>query len=281
MKDSENPSVDKRLMNEVTNYLAECKDLSMQIISRIDKNEQQAKICNKSKQNHGKLLDLLTEAACIKVPKDCAYADQVNKLFMVDCSLFRAIQEDQLINSLPYERDFRALIDIVIENIGKIEVPTRPVLRVLEISSSVNKFYGLKLSQIMQENHPEFLVDYKFASMLSTDNQTEINRYLNKKTTKMFEVEFLEEWCIMKENFLNMNLPEGLKKFDLIVFNTCLSAIGSSFVSKREMKDWISICAGKLMKPRGFFIVHEFTRNLENVRVISELEQKIKPKCNR
>ena len=108
----------------------------------------------------------------------------------------------------------------------------------------------MKLSQIMQETSPGFRVYYKFASMLKSDNQAEIAGYLNKRTS--VGVEFLDDWYIMKENCLNMEVPEGLMKFDLVVFNTCLSAIGSSsMVSKREMKDWISMCAEKLMSHEG------------------------------
>ena len=110
----------------------------MQIISRVKNISHQIKpYSNNDRMPKGKILDLLMQAAFIDVPKGYTYTELVNKLFLSDCSLFRAIQEDHVINSLPYDREFRTLIDTVVENIGQTEEPTRPVLRVLEISSSV------------------------------------------------------------------------------------------------------------------------------------------------
>ncbi len=265
--ETEDLAVDKKLINHVTDYLTKCKGLSMRILSRAD--NIRINPYNNNTMPEGKVLNLLTQAALMDVPQGCTYTEQVNKLFLADSSLFRAIQEDQVINSLPYDRDFKIMIDTVVENMDQSSV-----LRVLEISSSVNKFYGLKLSKIMQENYPGFAVDYKFASGLKSDNLAEIAGYLKRRTS--MGVEFLDEWCILKGDCLGMEVPEGLKRFDLVVFNTCLSAVGSSgLVSKREMKDWIGMCAEKMMKPRGFMLVHEFTENLENVQVISKLELRL------
>jgi len=266
--DTEHLAVDTKLINHVTNYLTKCKDLSMQILSRAD-NIRTNPYNNNNTMPEGKVLNLLTQAALMDVPQGCTYTQQVNKLFLADSSLFRAIQEDQVINSLPYDRDFKIMIDTVVENMDQSSV-----LRVLEISSSVNKFYGLKLSKIMQENYPGFAVDYKFASVLKSDNLAEIAGYLKRRTS--MGVQFLDEWCILKGDCLSKEVPEGLKRFDLVVFNTCLSAVGSSgLVSKREMKDWIGMCAEKMLKPRGFMLVHEFTENLENMQVISKLELRL------
>ncbi len=273
--DTEHLAVDTKLISHVTNYLTKCKDLSMQILSRADSIRTNP-YNNNNTMPEGKVLNLLTQAALMDVPQGCTYMEQVNRLFLTNSCLFRAIQEDQVINSLPYDRDFKLLIDTVVENIGPMDQASSdgPVLRVLEISSSVNKFYGLKLSKIMQENYPGFAVDYKFASVLKSDNLAEIAGYLKRRTS--MGVEFLDEWCILKGDCLSKEVPEGLKRFDLVVFNTCLSAVGSSgLVSKREMKDWIGMCAEKMMKPRGFMLVHEFTENLENMQVISKLELRL------
>jgi len=273
--------VDAKLQGYVTRYLTGCKELCQVMLDRIE--GKSPLVCSSSALTEmdvdgkvgGKLMQILRKAVLDPLMNH-AYADRVRHKFLNKCALFKAIQEDQVINSLPYDCNFKSLIDTVIENSVLQTNTTKPVLRVLEISSSLNKFYGLKLIQIMRENYPDVDVDYKFASVLKNSNQEEIRTYLGENMS--FPVEMVD-WDLLCENGLSMKVPDELREFDLVVFNTCLSSIRSCVqVSKGEVREWIGECARRTMKPRGFMLVHEFTQNLDNMQVLAQLEQTLQTK---
>lgn len=165
----------------VNSYLGKCKEMASQILERI-RNPMMARQMQQytsgmigsqtQRMDDGKLLQLLTRAVKLPASSGQEYFDQVHRLFMDNIALFKAIQKDQVIWSMPYKCNYKNILDTVLENVNRGQKRT---LKVLEISSSFNHCYGIRFGQIMKENYPNCSVDYEFASVLN--NPMERVRY--------------------------------------------------------------------------------------------------------
>lgn len=168
---------DQDTRSMVNSYLGKCKEVASQILERI-RNPMMARQMEQytsgligsqtERMQDGKLLQLLTRAVKLPASSGQEYFDQVHRLFMDNIALFKAIQKDQVMWSMPYKCNYKNVLDTVLENVNRGQ---RRTLKVLEISSSFNHCYGMRFGQIMKENYPNCSVDYEFASVLNNPNE--------------------------------------------------------------------------------------------------------------
>lgn len=168
---------DQETRSMVNSYLSKCKEMASLILERI-RNPMMARQMQQytsglgsqtdGMSEDGRLLQLLTRAAKLSASSGQDYFDQVHRLFMDNIAIFKAIQMDQVLWSMPYKCNYRNVLDTVLENVNRGQKRT---LKVLEISSSFNHCYGLRFGQIMKENYPNCSVDYEFASVLNNPNE--------------------------------------------------------------------------------------------------------------
>jgi len=214
----------------------------------------------------GTLIQLLCQAVRISVSNSRNCVNSLRDLFMNNCALFKAVQQDNYINQLPYDYHLEMLLDTVVENIDASKI------KVLEITSSFNKFYGMKLSKVMEKCYPEKEVEYTVVTLLENQNEEDILTYLNQCLS--FPVEKVD-WKLLQSGRLNLNVPSSLRDYDLVLLNTSLHGILScgNNLGKNETRNWVQVVSEKIMKPRGFMMMHEFTRNWENMQALTKLEQ--------
>lgn len=263
-----NCSIDLQTKEIFMNYLSECKDLASLILMRIRNpimTVQPTTLQQIQNMKPGKVLQLLADAATIPIENGQHYLNVVRKLFFDNLNMFRAVQEDKMLNSLPYDCNLKALVDTVLENTN---CGQNRRLRVLEISSSFNHCYTMKLDRLMKNNYPDCHVDYKFVSLFKNPNLKNILSYLNQQLT--FSVEKVD-WEWHENDRLNMRVPNILKDFDLVLFNTTLQILTPHCQSIGELQNWLQNCVRQTLKPQGFLMVHEFTN--QSMEELCMLEQ--------
>ena len=261
-------------------YLNKCKKAASLILQRIKQGttgsmyalqqdindwEINEPILSQKLMNDGKLLKVLLNAAQIQ-QMGHNYLKQIRHILIDDISVFKALQQDKIINQLPYECNLRSTVDTVLENVNHGEGRT---LRVLEISCSYNHFYGVRLNKIMSESYPDVEVDYKFASVLNNSNKQSILDDLHE--TLSFPVHHLD-WNLLKNGSLQP-IPKYLKNFDLVILNSSLDLLKVQCNEPNRVNEWISECIMKTMKPQGFLMIHEFTENVECAQTLLKLER--------
>ena len=161
----------------VNSYLGKCMQMASLILERI-RNPMMARhmqplyhqMCEASfgQGIEGKLLQLLTRAATLPASYGQEYFNKVHRVFMDNIALFKAVQQDQVIWSMPYKCSYKNIVDTVLEN---VKCGQRRSLKVLEVSASFNHCYGLRFGQIMKEYYPGCSVEYEIASVLDDPNQ--------------------------------------------------------------------------------------------------------------
>lgn len=197
------------------------------------------------------------------------YINEVRHLFIDNLAMYRAINEDSIINSLPYKCNLKSNLDTVIENINCGE---KRKLRVLEISASFNHCFANILNGVLTENkdYSNLEVDYKFCSVFGNPNEEEIIDYMNRQYS--FKCDKVN-WEILQNGELNHSVPKMLQNFDLVIMNSSLQILLPHCQDVSELKQWVETCVRQTMQPQGFLMIHELTREMPSTSEICKLEQ--------
>ena len=206
----------------------------------------------------GKFLQLLKDA--YKYEVDSQYLYKVKQLFGDKMAFYKTWKEDPVFYYSGGRYTYlKSILDTVYENNNYDR--RFPKLKVLEIAPQFYSF-GPKVNELFSM-YPSLNIDYYYAP--TSDMHPELyNEWVQQSPFPITKV----DWNLKTQEMP----PSKFKDFDLVIFNASLGYL-PFFEDKTMLKKWLQTISDKLIKPQGFFLVHEFVNHFETLNQLYSLEQ--------